>query len=36
MLEVETGGEIVEGLPSPRDTEDQHVVLGSKVKEEGA
>ncbi|UPK93866.1 hypothetical protein LCI18_004801 [Fusarium solani-melongenae] len=36
MLEVETGGEVVEGLPSPRDTEDQHVVLASKTKEEGA
>ncbi|KAI8660064.1 hypothetical protein NCS57_00982800 [Fusarium keratoplasticum] len=36
MLEVETSGEIVEGLPSPRDTEDQHVVLASKTKEEGA
>ncbi|RSL59959.1 hypothetical protein CEP54_007018 [Fusarium duplospermum] len=36
MLEVETGGEVVEGLPSPHDTEDQHVVLGSKDnKEEG-
>ncbi|KAM0420344.1 hypothetical protein ACHAPT_011886 [Fusarium lateritium] len=34
MLEVEISGEIVEGLPSPRDTEDQHVVLGTKASKE--